>query len=533
MPEKPGRFWRNAGGVVPGSLATAVMLAAAMPGRLGWWPLLFAALVPLLLIVSRRGAAQSAAAGMLTGFLYHICLLYWIVIVLGRYGGLPPWLSVPALLMLAMYMGIYMAVFAGLLSFFRGRCGPSREMALLYLAPVLWVGLDWLRSVLFSGFPWMDLGYGLASAPRLVQAADLGGHHLISFCLVLVNVLLVHALTLGRTRRRPAPGEAKAAVAALSLLVLAGGYSLVRQAQLESVLAQEDRVRVGVVQGNIAQDQKWTPDRKSTTLDIYGRLSETLIAGNKPDLLVWPETAIPFYPAVDPLFAEVAELAARHRIWLLSGVPHYTFEEARHPSGPGAAAYYNSALLIGPDGEPRGRYDKQHLVPFGEYVPLRRLLPFLEPLVESVGNFSPGVSGEPLEVNGLRLGTLICYESIFPGLSGRTVAAGANLLVNLTNDAWYGRSSAPHQSFAMAVFRAVETRRSLVRAANTGISGFVTPLGRVVSQTDLFEPAALAAEVPLYEGWTVYALFGRFFGQVCLVLVSAAGISFLFRRPRL
>ncbi|HHO48522.1 MAG TPA: apolipoprotein N-acyltransferase [Desulfobacteraceae bacterium] len=532
MAEKLGRSLRNAGAVVPGSLATAIILAAAMPGRLGWWPLLFVALVPLLLIVSRRGAVQSTAAGMLAGFLYHVCLLYWIVIVLGRYGGLPPWLSVPALLLLAVYMGVYMAVFAGLLAFFKERCGPSREMAALYLAPVLWVGLDWLRGVLFSGFPWMDLGYGLASAPRLVQAADLGGHHLISFCLVLVNVLLVQALTLGGTRRRPAAGEATAVIAALSLLLLVGGYSLVRQAQLERVLTEGDRVRVGVVQGNIAQDEKWTPGRKSTTLDIYGRLSETLITGNKPDLLVWPETAIPFYPAVDPLFAEVAELAARHGIWLLSGVPHYTLDEVRHPSGPAAVVYYNSALLIGPEGEPRGRYDKQHLVPFGEYVPLRRLLPFLEPLVESVGNFSPGVSGEPLEVNGMRVGTLICYESIFPGLSGRAVAAGANLLVNLTNDAWYGRSSAPHQSFAMAVFRAVETRRSLVRAANTGISGFVSPLGSVVSQSALFEPAALAAEVPLYEGRTVYTLFGRFFGPACLVLVSVAGILFLFQRQQ-
>jgi apolipoprotein N-acyltransferase len=182
-------------------------------------------------------------------------------------------------------------------------------------------------------------------------------------------------------------------------------------------------------------------------------------------------------------------------------------------------AYFNSALLIGPDGEPRGRYDKQHLVPFGEYVPLRRFLPFMEPLVESVGNFSAGVTAEPLAADSMKLGTLICYESIFPGLAGKTAAAGANLLVNLTNDAWYGRSSAPHQSFAMSVFRAVETRRSLVRAANTGISGFVSPLGRVVHRSHLFEPAAFSAAIPLYEGQTVHTLFGRFFGSLCLALV--------------
>lgn len=529
MSENRARIARGITGLVPGSIATVIMLAAAMPGRLGWWPFLFVALVPLLDIVSRNNAVRSAMAGLLAGFLYHVCLLYWIIIVLGRYGGLPPWLSVPALLLLALYMGAYMAVFAGMLAFFRERCGEGRKTAVLFMAPLLWVGLDWLRGVLFSGFPWMDLGYGLASVPLLIQGADLGGHHLITFCLVLINVLLFQSLALMRLRRRPSPSDCAAAVTALSVILLVGGYSTVRYARMENVLAKADGVRVGVVQGNIAQDEKWTPDRKTVTLDIYRRLSDTILAEKRPELLVWPETAIPFYPTVDPLFDSVAEMAASRRVWLLTGAPYFAFVSGQHLPGSDAVAYYNSALLIGPDGEPQGRYDKQHLVPFGEYVPLRRFLPFIEPLVESVGSFSSGASAEPLAGDSLQLGTLICYESIFPDLAGKTVAAGANLLVNLTNDAWYGRSSAPYQSFAMAVFRAVETRRSLVRAANTGISGFVSPLGSVVQQSVLFEPAAFAAEIPLYEGQTVHTLFGRFFGPLCLALVP---VLFALSRPR-
>jgi apolipoprotein N-acyltransferase len=218
MPENRATIRRRAVDLVPASLATVIMLAVAMPGRLGWWPFLFFALVPLLEFTSRNNGVRSAVAGLLAGFLYHVCLLYWIVIVLGRYGGLPPWLSVPALLLLALYMGAYMGVFAGLLSFFRERCRKDRETVALFMAPFLWVGLDWLRGILFSGFPWMDLGYGLASVPLLIQGADLGGHHLITFCLVLVNVLLVFRPDTGADAAESVAERYAAAVGVISLI---------------------------------------------------------------------------------------------------------------------------------------------------------------------------------------------------------------------------------------------------------------------------------------------------------------------------
>ncbi|MCL7486979.1 MAG: apolipoprotein N-acyltransferase [Desulfobulbaceae bacterium] len=517
------------------ALGTSLLLLLAMPGRFGWWPLLFVALTPLLVFAARREPRLSFSAGMLTGFFYHAGMLYWIVIVLGRYGGLPPALSFPAMLLLAVYMGVYMALFAGLLSWFLSGKDDGRNMpvAILLGAPVLWVGLDWLRSILFSGFPWMDIGYGLSSRPLLLQTADLGGHHLISFLLVLINALIVCMFSLFRSGREPGARSRKVwgpVSAALVFLLAAGGYSALRFKQVSRMADAAPVLQVAVVQGNISQDEKWTPAVKKSTLDVYRNLSEETVRDNGSTLVVWPETALPFFPVNDPLFSMVTDWAADHDFWLLTGAPYFVISGDLGHSFKNAVNYFNSALLIDPDGEVTGRYDKQHLVPFGEYVPLRRFLPFLEPLVESVGNFSFGSSAAPLSMGAARLGILICYESIFPALAREEAAAGANVLVNVTNDAWYGRSSAPYQSFAMAVLRAVETRRSLVRAANTGISGFVHPSGRIVKKSPIFEPLALSSAVPVLEERTIFMRFGYLFAPACLFLFPL--LLFLRRRQQ-
>jgi apolipoprotein N-acyltransferase len=510
-------------GLILQPLATALLLAAAMPGRLGWWPLLFVALLPLLSLAVRERPGRSALAGLLAGFVYHLCLLYWIVFVLGRYGGLPLWLSVPALMLLALYMALYPALFAGLLSLLARRDG-AMPPAVLLMAPALWVGLDWLRAVLFTGFPWMDLGYGLYSVPLLLQAADLGGHHLLTFCLVLINILCLYGLQSWRERGGLQGRVLQPMAAATVFLALVFCYSLFRTQQVQSALATAPRARVAVVQGNISQDLKWTPEQKGATVEAYCRLSAGAMEAGSPSLLVWPETALPFFPGNDPLFGSVTGFVRENGIWLLTGAPNYSLINGPRGGSPENIDYANSALLISPEGQVKARYDKQHLVPYGEYVPLKELLFFLRPLVESVGNFRPGNRSEPLAAGSMQLGALICYESIFPDLARKSVAAGANLLVNLTNDAWYGRSSAPHHSFAMAVLRAVETRRSLVRAANTGISGFITPLGRVSRQGPLFEPLAMTDEVPLFAGNTLFLRFGHLFAPLCLLLASLLAV---------
>jgi len=503
------------------AVATALLLILGMPGRIGWWPLLFIALTPLLSAVRRLPPMRSACMGMFCGLLYNIGLLYWIVIVLGRYGGLPPWISVPGMTLLALYMGSYFALFCLLLNLVINRSGSGKGSTarLVFAAPVLWVGLDFLRSFLFSGFPWMDLGYGLYRQPLLIQVADLGGHHLVSFCIVLLNSLLVWLVDRSPNRlsgsvlRQRIP-----AVIACVLLACVGGYSFLRYQQVSSAMETGQQATVGVVQGNINQDEKWTAARKEDTVDRYLALSRNILENQDVELLVWPETALPFYPQQDPLMGRVLDFVQDENINLLTGAPYFVLKTQKKAELK-PIDYFNSGLLINPSGKLTGRYDKQHLVPFGEYVPIRSYLPFLEPLVVSVGDFTAGSSYEPLQAGNIMAGVLICFESIFPEISRREVEAGSNLLVNLTNDAWYGRSSAPYHSLAMSVFRAVETRRSLVRAANTGISGFVEPTGTIRAQSQLFVSAALTETMVLSDEQTIFTRGGHWFGAFCLAMI--------------
>jgi apolipoprotein N-acyltransferase len=467
-------------------------------------------------------------AGFSFGLVYHLALMYWILIVLGRYGGLPLWITVPALFLLAIYMAAYPALFCFLLSRVAGRSWHrERSIApLVWAAPALWVGLEYLKGVAFSGFPWMDLGYGLFSQPRLIQAADLGGHHLLSFALVLANALIVAMIDRQRRAVRwNVRAERRLLVAAVLFLTFIGGYSMVRYQVAGAIADRSLHAQVAVVQGNIDQAQKWSPAVKAATVDTYLRLSRQALQGRDVELVVWPETALPFYPQQDPLMERVNTFVEARNAWLLTGAPLYDLPQAG--GGNAQIRYYNGAILIGPDGHQRGSHAKQHLVPFGEYVPLRQYLSFLEPLVVSVGDFSPGQEKGPLVLGPMRLGILICYESIFPEIAHQAVIRGANLLVNLTNDAWYGWSSAPHQSLAMAVFRAVENKRTLIRAANTGISGFVDPLGHVVRRSDLFVEASMVGQVPMVEISTVFNRGGGLFAACCafggllMVLVPA------------
>ena len=239
---------------------------------------------------------------------------------------------------------------------------------------------------------------------------------------------------------------------------------------------------IGIVQGNIEQAKKWSPEERRKTVDSYLELSDTLVGDRKPDLIVWPETALPFYPQGNELLYPIKAFLRKSGVTLLTGAPWYEVVDWEKR----LFSYYNGSFMLAGSGEMGGYYFKSHLVPYGEYVPLKKYMPFLAPLVEAVGDFTPGSVGPPLESGRIRAGVLICYESIFPDIGRRWVENGANVLVNLTNDAWYGKSSAPYQSWAMTVLRAVETRRSLVRSANTGISGVIDPLGRVRSQSKLF-----------------------------------------------
>jgi apolipoprotein N-acyltransferase len=381
------------------------------------------------------------------------------------------------------------------------------------VVPVLWTAQELLRTHLFTGFPWELLGYSQFERIPLIQIADIAGVYGVSFLAALVNAAL-YALWQAADRSRPdARGRRRRAGAACAFaaVFLAGAwfYGTLRIDAVDSAVSGGKPVRVALIQGNIAQEMKWDRAFQVQTTAKYARLSES--AGKyDPHLVVWPETATPFYfPFHGPLSRIVFDAVKRTGADFLIGSPSFLEKS-------GKMVYFNSAYLIDAGGTVKGRYDKVHLVPFGEYVPFKRYLPFLGKMVEHVGDFQAGPEGQTLAWRGSRLGVLICYESIFPALSRAQTAAGADILVNITNDAWYGRSSAPFQHFSMAVFRAVENRRPLVRAANTGISGFIDAVGRVAEASPLFTDAVMAHTVRFSRIDAPYTRLGDTFAGVCL-----------------
>ncbi|MFV0437244.1 MAG: apolipoprotein N-acyltransferase [Desulfopila sp.] len=499
------------------SLVSAPLLWLAYPGGGDCWPLLALALVPLFLCLTRMSGPQAFGAGLAFGTLHYLLQLYWIVTVLGHYGGLPSSLAVLALLLLTGYMAVYIAGFALMA---RALLLGGSSLVALVAIPALWVGGDWLRGWLFSGFPWMDIGYALAYQPWAIQLAELFGHGSVSYLLVLLNTLLTLVfLHRGRPRRLGSPLVLSALLFAAVAL-----YSGWRWQDLTKTMASPAtaHMAVGIVQGNIDQDVKWSPENQQRTLTTYIRSSQALWQAERPpELIVWPETALPFYPQVSAGLAPLTRLVARFDAPILTGAPWF---EATGPERKDIR-YYNSAQLLAPDGLFVASYYKSHLVPFGEYVPLRKFLPFLSPLVEAVGDFTPGQVERPLVWRESRIGVLICFESIFADISRKWSQSGANLLVNLTNDAWYGKSSAPHHSMAMTIFRAVETRRSIVRSANTGISGFIDPLGRLDDPSPLFVTWAKARSVVLLDGQSVFVRWGYLFPRCCLLVGLALTLT--------
>jgi len=434
------------------------------------------------------------------------------------HGGLPLVVSVPIAGLLVAYLAIYPGLFAVLLAAAVRRRGVPG----LWFAPPLWVATEWLRASLGPGFPWVQLGASQASVLPVVQLSSLLGVYGLSALLALVSTAAV-AVTVSRTR---ATWTAACAVGAIVVLVVSWGAWRVARAELLSV---GDPVRVGLVQGSIPQDQKWDPRFSQDIMTRYLTLSREVITQGA-DLVIWPEASTPFPLDTNALLAApIRRLAAETATPFIIGSDQIESGQAGE-----ADRYYNAAVLVGADGQSRQSYRKMKLAPFGEYVPFKSLLFFVGPLVEKVSDFTPGTDAVVLDAGGRRVSVAICYESVYPSLARTFVENGSALLATITNDAWFGRTSAPHQHFELGAIRAVEQGRFLVRAANTGISGAVDPYGRVMATTVLFEPAALTVDVRLLTGRTIYNRIGDVvvWGAMAVSVCLAAWV-FLTRRRRL
>jgi apolipoprotein N-acyltransferase len=468
------------------------------------------AFLPVFLTVKNKKGIVPFLLGLIWGIAFFAGSLYWITHAAVYYGNMPWILGILSTLLLALILSFYTALF------FLGSTSLLKRPGfyLLLGLPSLWVFLELLRARLFTGFPWVSLGYSQYQFITFIQAADITGIYGLSFFIMMANTLFF--IIIQRVGKERFPYKETIAVLLLFGLILS--YGFYRLNDIEADVRGWRALRVGIVQGNIDQAQKWDPAYREETVHIYRKLSSREFNGeNKVQLLVWPETATPFYIQSDEHFSPVVKNLVREQsLFLLTGSPAYRVKN-------GEVEYNNSAFLFSPEGRKIGRYDKMHLVPFGEYVPLKKFLPFVHKIAEGIGDFSPGPGVMNLAINGSEFGVLICYEAIFPDLVRQFVKEGAGFLVNITNDAWYGNTSAPFQHLAQTAIRSVENRVYLVRSANTGISAFVDPLGRVVEQSGLFTRETIKGEIRINGDGdrTFYTKYGDLFAWLCgLVAVT-------------
>lgn len=505
------------------AICSGLMLTAAFPD-VHLFPLAFAALVPLLVSLDGLTRKQGFLAGFFTGTVHYLTLIYWIVPTLCTYGGLHLVLALSCLVLLSLYLALFPALFAWLLK----RIDPGPVLMPLACAG-LWTGLELARTHLLTGFSWGVLGYSQTPNLYLLQCADVAGVLGISFIIVLCNAALALVVRFVRNRTGISRARLTAALACPVLIpALAVAYGFFRIPEVERLMASAPSPRLSIVQGNIRQDLKWSDAFKHNTVEKYGTLSLASSRQN-PDLIIWPETALPFY------YGHNRELSDLVDQWVRKSGTHLLMGSPAAEINGNDIRYFNRVYLLDRMALVRGTYDKTHLVPFGEYVPLENLLVFIQKLTQEAGNFTPGNSGFiPLPFKAHKTGVLICFEILFPDISVAFVRNGADLLTTVTNDAWFGRTAAARQHVAIAVLRAVENRRSLARAANTGISGFIDPVGRISDATPLFADAVVTRAVPALTTLSVYTRYPHLAPLASLVAIFAVfmvkGIQNIKRR---
>jgi len=500
------------------ALVSGALLALSFP-RYGHPAFAWIALVPLLVALTGfQGLAPSVVEGragrlpgkpprrafllgLTTGFVYFAGTLYWTGTVIRTFGGIPLPAAVLGVCLLALYQGFFPALFALISSRLIARGG----LGAILLSAAAWVATEFFRGVVFGGFPWVLLGDSQVTVLPVAQLASVLGVYGVTALVAFINASIAYAVL--------ATGRARVAVlaTAAAVLVATGAWGAMRVAD-GALMRAGTPIRVGLIQANIPQEDKWKSGEAHRIFTTYIAMTRDAVRRGA-EYVIWPESATPFMFEQDPGGQETLRSLARElRVSILFG----SDQEVTRPE----PALYNAAFLVAPDGKTAAVYRKIHLVPWGEFIPLKRLLFFVSPLVDSFTDFSPGTSMVMLPVNSHLTSTAICYEVVYPSLIREAVIGGSELLTTITNDAWYGYSSAPYQHFALASMRAIEQGRYLARAANTGISGVVDPYGRIVRQSGIFEQDALVEQVRFLTVRTIYSRIGDVIAYVAIALVA-------------
>lgn len=513
-------------------------LCMAVLGATGLWlgfpnPLLqvpvLALLYPLALLDLGQRAFSLRRAfrnGLGCGILGCGACLYWISVPVHDFGYMPWAVAVPTAAALGCYLALYGALFAAAMHW------GSRNLSPLWLgvlALAAWGILEYLKGWVLSGFAWLTLSAAFVPWYPVIQGVALLGAYALSGVFAAVVVWLA-----GAARQK---SRAALTAALLSLT----GLAIFSITHLDGPLPMDKApLHVLLVQGNINQDQKWNPKSLLASIEAYSQLTNAGLArldaeqGGKnpaaPPLVIWPETAMPFMYSLHYEYgSKLRKLAGEAGINLLFGAPglepapNLTLEE--YP-------LFNRAHLINAQGRDVGVYEKEHLVPFGEYPPSWINLPFLDFFLAQVGDFTPGVRTQPLSLDGVALGVLICYETIFPELTWKRVQQGADVLVNISNDAWFGHTSAPEQHLQLTALRAVEQGRYLLRATNTGISSLIDPWGRILFRSPLFVAKAIPTAAYTLSGHTPFFFVAEYMPWLLTALLALAASSQYFYRRK-
>jgi apolipoprotein N-acyltransferase len=486
-------------------LLSGIALWLSFP-NVSWFWLAWLGLIPYLYFLIQVPTWSRLAIGhLLFSLAYFGGILYWIPQVLVTYGGLNWFLAAAVFLLLPLLLGALLFPFALLT---RAAAVKSPRLALL-CAPGFWLATELFRNFYpFGGFPWALLGYSQYPYSWISQVADISGVYLVSFMIVLVNSALLATVFLRDWRYL--------AVSA-ALFFLANSYGMFRVHMWQP--PSGEAVRVALVQPDIALAE----DREHYALKYFEELPDFYRKAVREGAqwVIFPEAQNPYVYRDDFYFTSFWERQVAH-----SGA-YLLFNTTMAEGSP--RLYYNSAVLLNPRGQPAYRYDKTHLVPFGEYVPLERWLRFVEPLVHEVSSFTPGASYDSGLVQGVAFATLICYEGIFPEIAREFVKRGSEMLVIITNDAWYGRTAAPRQHLEIAVFRAIEYRRPVLRAANSGYSAVIDSRGRIESQLGLFESGMLMTDARGGAYRSVYSYIGEWMN---VGLIGGSFLVWVFGRPQ-
>ena len=493
---------------VPPRFATAISLAS-LAGVLTvspmlyepLWPLAWVGLLPLFIALRGVSAARAFVLGWWMETLMYGLGTYWLVNTMVDFGRIPLPLSILFFIIVATANGVRMGLFAWWVR--RVQTGGSPWWHRLLLPACAFVALDF---VFPRVFPWY-LGFLQYPALPLIQIADLSGIHGVSFILVLCSAAGAAFVT---ARQSPAgAGRYRMAAVAGCVLLLQVGYGLWRMPQIAAAMQQADSLRLALVQPNLGIEENRNGVRRRQRLKLLSDLSAATLA-REPDLIIWPESAYPYALTTQEPFLYLPEGVTNEVPWLIGGMAYEGPKDARR--------LFNSTWLVAPGQRLVGRYDKHVLLAFGEYVPMQRYLPFLGRISPAIGNFTPGEGARLLVLpDGVSIGPLICYEDIMPQPSRLAARQGARVLVNLTNDMWFGPTRAPYQHRNAAAFRAVENRRFLVRVTNTGVTSVIDAVGREQAALPIYERGTLVDDVAALRMSTVYQRFGDWFAWLCCV----------------